>query len=217
MKIYTGTCGGNHEDLARINSLGMGMMISAESRNLYKKTPCAIDNGAFEAWRRGMPWSEKRFFDLLEKSYSHGISADFIVCPDIVAGGLDSLDWSMKWAPKLRPARLALAVQDGMAPKDIHKTYLRHFTHIFVGGSVEWKWQNAKTWVDFAHENGLLCHIGRCGTLDKLLYAFEIGADSVDSTSFVRHKSWHIIENFLAISSDSMPYPETITRGEIPK
>jgi len=197
MKIYTGTCGGNTKLLDKIKSLDMGMCVSSEVQKFYNEVPIFIDNGAFEAWRRGMPWSKLRFYDLLERCWKNGINADFIVCPDIVAGGLKSLEHSMKWADNLQPARLALAVQDGMTISNVDRNDLSQFTHIFVGGSVEWKWKTAEEWVKYAHSKGLKCHIGRCGTLERLRYAKKIGADSVDSTSWIRNKSWYIVEEFL--------------------
>ena len=66
---------------------------------------------------------------------------------------------------------------------------------------MEWKWKTAAQWVKLAHEKGMKCHIGRCGTLDKLIYADEIGADSVDSTSFVRNESWVIIDEYRKIKT----------------
>jgi hypothetical protein len=194
--IYTGTPGGSKEKLAHITRLGLGVAISAEPSKEYKKLPCFIDNGAYEAWLRGMPWSSVRFLDLLERSWKCGISADFVVCPDIVCGGVDSLSFSLRWAEKLRPARLALAVQDGMDFNVVNEIP-SYFTHIFVGGSVDWKWQNAETWVHIAHTHKMKCHIGKVGTVMRLNYAKSIGADSVDSTSWVQNDSWHILEEFL--------------------
>jgi hypothetical protein len=198
MQIYTGTIGGSEKKLSEIRRLGLGVCISSEPSKAYKDIPCFLDNGAFEAWRRGFPFSESRFLALIDKAYSCGLSIGFIVCPDIVCGGMDSFDFSMSWVKRLRPARLALAVQDGMDYSilcDSRVTSL--FTHIFVGGSFEWKWQTAERWVKEAHERGLKLHIGRCGTLEKIRYADKIGADSIDSTSFARNDSWHIVEEYL--------------------
>ena len=198
MKIYTGTCGGKKLDL--LKKYDLGIMVSGDKLSSdFSSFPCAIDNGAFEAWRRGMPWSGDRFLSLLNKYWDSGITADFVVAPDIVAGGCDSLELSLSWFPRLRPAKIALAVQDGMTVQTIREIggkYLRLIDVIFVGGTKEWKWSTAKEWVDFAHADGKKCHIARCGTLEKLRYAQKIGADSVDSTSFVRNESWHILEEF---------------------
>jgi len=38
--------------------------------------------------------------------------------------------------------------------------------------------------------------VGQVGTADRLKIAYDLGVDSVDSTSFQRNKSWHHIENF---------------------
>ena len=132
MQIYTGTCGGNEKDLIEIKKLKLGFMISAEPDKKYKNYMCAIDNGAYMAWERGFPWSEKRFMELLEKCWTTGINAEFIVCPDIVQGGMDSYNFSISWAKKLRPARLALAVQDGMAIADIIIADLRYIVLLYI-------------------------------------------------------------------------------------
>lgn len=139
------------------------------------------------------------FEDTLSECYRVGLSLDFIVTPDIVAGGEMSLGVSTEWAAgRLQGCKnLALAVQDGISPHDINSYYRLMFSTIFVGGTEDWKWKTAKRWVDFAHEFDMKCHIGRCGTLKNLEAAKRMGADSVDSTSFARNDSWHIIEEFL--------------------
>ena len=50
--------------------------------------------------------------------------------------------------------------------------------------------------MEFAHTNNIPCHIGQCGQLWMLQCADRIGADSVDSTSWVVNKTWWIIEDF---------------------
>jgi len=65
---------------------------------------------------------------------------------------------------------------------------------IFVGGTPDWKVSWAPVWVKFAHRGlpyqVLPCHIGRVGTAERLTWAAAIGADSVDSTTFVQTKYW---------------------------
>lgn len=208
MFIYTGTAAGEHFD--KIKELGLGIMVSSSvtwsPRKDYVQVPCAMDNGAFQFWRRGFPFMADVFRRTIAKAYEVGLSFDFIVCPDLVAGGMDSLDFSMEWARgELRSVpRLALAVQDGMTPKDLTPGYhLRRFSHLFVGGTVEWKWRTAQEWIDYAHEHGKKCHIGQVGTLERLRAADRMGADSVDSTSIVRNQSWEIVEQFLAGATQS--------------
>ena len=196
MKIYTGTPGGSKSKMEQIKKYDLGLMLSTEVQKGYSDCSCALDNGAYESHRRGLPWSEDRFLRMIEKCWNNGISLDFIVLPDIVGRGMDSYLHSIEWIFKLQPAKLALAVQNGIEPKDIELHILDDISYIFVGGTDTWKWQTAKQWVDFAHTNGKKCHIGKCGTLEKLQTAKRMGVDSVDSTSFVRNESWDIIERF---------------------
>ena len=48
---------------------------------------------------------------------------NFAVLPDIVQGGLASLDFSLSWEKRVRPysERVLIAVQDGMEPKDVEQ------------------------------------------------------------------------------------------------
>ena len=199
MKIFTGTCGGEYK-LGKVEELKLGIMVSPSvtkpPNKDFSKFKCCLDNGAFRNWQRGYPFMESSFFACMEKCHKVGIDLHFIVCPDIVTGGKDSLAFSMEYArTKLKTAQnLALAVQDGVTPKDVSNEYLGNFTHIFVGGTREWKWETADEWVKYAHSKDLKCHIGRCGTLDRLEYARDMGADSVDSTNMARNDSWNTIE-----------------------
>ena len=205
MLIYTGNPDGVKID--KCKALGMGVMLATSgavrTNKKWNDMPCALDNGAFRCWQRGYPFQEWAFMDQLKACYCNGIDLDFIVCPDIVAGGKRSLDFSLSWASgKLLTApSLALAVQDGMTIRDLEvnsvPSLYPNIKYIFIGGTEDWKWETAEDWVKFAHDKEMKLHIGRCGKLDKLKYAKEIGADSVDSTSFSRNDSWHIVEEFL--------------------
>ena len=169
MKIYTGSFGGSESKSNELKKRDIGIMLSSEVSKKYKDFSCALDNGAYECYRRGFPFSEYRFLSMIEKSWNAGLKLDFVVCPDIVAGGMESYDFSMLWVDKLKPARLAFAVQDGMKFDIVDHEIAKKFTHIFIGGSVDWKWMTAKDWVNVAHKKGLKCHIGKCGTLKNLI------------------------------------------------
>jgi hypothetical protein len=222
MKIYTGI-GGKCKDskgckldncskpekckLAKIKELDLGIMISSSANRKPNKDlvgfNCALDNGAFACYKKGYPFMEKVFLDTLDASYKAGIKLDFIVTPDIVCGGKKSLDFSYKWATgRLSTCpRLALVVQDGMETKDVDSHTMSMFSHIFMGGSVEWKWKNATKWKLHAASYGKRFHIGQCGKFDYLVKAKNMSADSVDSTSFVVNESWHIIDRLRNITT----------------
>ena len=201
MMIYTAHSGGKRAD--EMEKRGLGMMLHSCPSKMPSKDAarftCALDNGAFSCWQRGFPFQERVFLDAIRKAYASGISLEFIVCPDIVAGGSKSLEFSMSWAmgKLLTAPRLALVVQDGMETGDLSTGYhLKPFSHLFVGGTPDWKWRTAQSWIDLAHANGMKCHIGQVGTLDRLRAAKRMGADSVDSTNFARHEAWDVIDEY---------------------
>lgn len=199
MKIYTGQVNGKVKR-EKLRELGVGIMLSSAPNDLprrdYRGFSCALDNGAFSCHKKGYPFMGAVFLRALDAAYKFGITLDFIVCPDVVCGGDRSLAYSLEWAnAELKTApRLALVVQDGMRPESVS---LERFTHLFVGGSVAWKWKTAATWAQVARAQGKQCHIGQCGQLKHLERAQELGVDSVDSTSWAVNDSWHIVENFL--------------------
>jgi hypothetical protein len=141
----------------------------------------AHDNGAYRDWRAGRAFNVVRWDrDMRWISY-RGIVPDFVVVPDIVAGGLASLAWSAAWrdvVPAEFPAYLA--VQDGMTARDVIP-HLARYAGIFVGGSLPWKLATGAAWVQLARERGLRCHIGRVGTAARVRWARAAGATSIDS------------------------------------
>jgi hypothetical protein len=59
---------------------------------------------------------------------------------------------------------------------------------LFVGGSLDWKLATAAAWVELAHARGMRCHIGRVGPADRVRWARDIGADSIDSSLPLRDR-----------------------------
>ena len=199
MQIYTGTCAG--KKFEKLKGFGLGVMISPspsfEVRKHFKDVPCVLDNGAYRCFEQGYPFRESAFLGILDECYEMGIKLDFIVCPDIIAGGRASLDFSLEWAGRLKTApRLALVVQDGMVADMVDSHVRSLFTHLFVGGTPDWKWQTLPGWASFCASFGLKCHVGKCGTLSRLDLCKSLGVSSVDSTNFARNDNWSDIVQF---------------------
>lgn len=166
-----------------LESYGFGEMCVREEFP-PRRTPWAFDNGAFKDFSAGQPFNTKKYESALDNLWLHGkTNPDFIVAPDIVAGGLESLRFSESWVPKLSAHKvpLYLVVQDGMTEADVCVA-VSAFQGLFVGGSPEWKLKTARDWIDFAHGIGRPCHIGRMGTEKKVRAALRWGADSIDSS-----------------------------------
>lgn len=203
MRVYTSTCV-SKADLAMVRELDLGILFASTSSGFLptreaKGIPIALDNGAFSCWSAGIGWVEGAFLKLISHCVAKGLGKDiqWIVAPDIVCGGKRSLEKSVHWARyHLDGWPLLLPVQNGMEPEDIYQ-FLDLFHGVFVGGDLEWKWTTAKEWADFAHDRGKICHIGRVGEAEDLHRAKMLGADSADSSSFVRNKSWHKVEQYI--------------------
>ncbi len=189
MKIYVGAPGTlRYYDV--IKREGYGVMVSASSwRNVKPEVPFwALDNGAYSYWVNNRPFDEERFFKALEKTKRQRVPPDFVVVPDISLGGMRSFWFSVDWIHRLYLDNLYFAVQDGMSFSDVG-LLLRKYDRvkgIFVGGSLRWKLRTGEKWVLLAHKYGKKCHIGRVGTTFRILWSLRIGADSIDSTTFVQ-------------------------------
>lgn len=186
-----------HVDFARKHGMGIGHT-AACFRMPHHGLPWFLDNGAFTAYRRGEEFDEVAFLKSLDRLVPTNPPL-FVVCPDIVAGGMGSLSFSIQWRKRISEAGYDwlpwyLAVQDGMDVMAVFRIMReKDFAGIFVGGTVPWKKETASMWVSMAHSLGKKCHIGRVGTVADLRWARSIGADSVDSTSWAQNDTHHYV------------------------
>ena len=87
---------GTLRNLAALRAAGWGLLVSragewrTEGFDRY-----GLDNGAWSDFQNSRPFDEDAFERLIDKL---GSRADWIVLPDIVAGGLPSLELSMRWS-----------------------------------------------------------------------------------------------------------------------
>lgn len=197
--IYQGN--GNTDNIKNICSrLGIhGVMVTPGgcSNPTKRFDHFALDNGAFSAFHNRVKWDGRKYKKYLERHLIKG-RPDFIITPDLVAGGLKSLKFSLgwnKWIRKKYPdIKQYLAVQDGMLASDVGDCLVL-FDGLFIGGTLCWKYSTSKMWASVAHDYHMPCHIGRVGTSDKIVWArLIVEADSIDSTSWARNNSWHHIE-----------------------
>ena len=146
-----------------------------------RRFPWIYDNGAYRDWTAGKSFNKDAYLRDLEKLPDITPHPEFIVCPDVVTGGIGSLEFSRSWLailPKVSP--IFLAVQDGMGTDHVSEV-LGEFGGIFVGGSLAWKLKTGHQWVELAHSRGMKCHIGRVGTARRVAWARRSRADSIDS------------------------------------
>lgn len=173
---------GTKRNLEALRKAGWRILLSPLNPKLPPGFRYAIDNGAFSCWQSNLPFDDEGFIRL---AASHGPRADFVVIPDKVAAGKESLEFSRLWMPYLLPRihNLLLAVQDGMTADDVG-AFVRHYQcGIFLGGSIEWKLKTLYPWGMVAHALGCYYHVGRVNTAKRIRLCAEAGADSVDGTS----------------------------------
>jgi hypothetical protein len=179
---------GTRQNLAALRTAGWRIFITPSDS--HQKPPegfrYACDNGAWSCHTQQKPFNRTRFIRLVER---FGAGADFVVIPDIVAGGVGSLEFSRSWMPFLKYLRLLLLpVQDGMRSEQVDE-FLREYPKvgIFLGGSTEWKLREMWAWGIVAHTLGRYYHVGRVNSCRRIQLAEEAGAHSFDGTSPSRY------------------------------
>jgi len=136
----------------------------------------AADNAAFSNF------NEERFVKMLEKI--QGSDCKFVACPDKVGDSTVTLNLFHIWQPIIKKYNLpvALVLQDGATVDSIPYSML---DAVFIGGSNEFKLgEDARQIVKKAKEFGKWVHMGRVNSNKRLLYAYEIGCDSVDGSGY---------------------------------
>jgi hypothetical protein len=157
------------------------------------------ENGAYNDFQEKQPFSVARFVRFLAwvaAEIRAGRPPQWIVLPDIVCGGEDSLNLSMNWLRWLRRCAafrgqtFMLCVQNGM---DTCKRMLARIKRvigpkvgIFVGGDSNWKEVTARFWCQLARSVGGLSHVGRVNTARRIEIVGDAGAHSFDGTSVTR-------------------------------
>lgn len=175
---------GTRRNLAALRAAGWRLMVSATGAHRTEGFRYALDNGAWTAYNSGARWDEGAFERLVSRL---GSGADFIVAPDIVAGGMASLHLSARWLERLAGVgeRRLIPVQDGMTERDVAPLLSRE-VGVFVGGSTEWKLLTMGRWAELARRCGAYCHVGRVNTAVRIRMCGRFGVDSFDGTSASR-------------------------------
>jgi hypothetical protein len=176
---------GTRRNLAALRDAHWRLLVSAKGELRTEGMRYALDNGAWSAFVQQQPFDEAAFLVALEKL---GEGADWIVLPDIVAGGSASLDFSLKWKERLRgmPTRMLIAVRNGMQIDDV-ASLLCPAVGIFIGGTTEWKEVTAHAWGSLARRRHCHLHVGRVNSARRIRICAAAGADSFDGSGVSRY------------------------------
>lgn len=172
---------GTRRNLAALREAGWRILIVPSKPKPPAGFRYAVDNGAWTAHQQGTEFDGEAFARLVD---TYGLDADFVVLPDIVAGGMESLALSVSWIPRLPGMRLLLPVQDGMHPGAVVKVLAAHpSVGIFLGGSTGYKLREMWRWGAIAATMERWYHVGRVNTARRIRLCAEAGATSFDGTS----------------------------------
>lgn len=175
---------GTRRNLDALREAGWRLLVSAAGVLRTEGFAYCLDNGAWSAFTQGRPFDERAFTVALAKL---GAGADFTVIPDMVAGGLASLEFSLRWMRAVldESPRGMLAVQDGMTPADV-SGFLGPRVGLFVGGSTAWKLKTMHQWCELGQRHGAWVHVGRVNSARRIHLCSTLGATSFDGTSATR-------------------------------
>jgi hypothetical protein len=175
---------GTRRNLDAMRAAGWRLIVSAAGVLRDENMGFALDNGAWTYFQQGRSFDERAFMHAVEKM---GHRADWIVLPDIVGGGLRSLDYSLAWLERLRglPTPVLLAVQNGCEVDDV-RSFLSPSVGIFIGGDTAWKEKTAIEWGKLARKRNCLLHVGRVNSARRIAICAAAGASSFDGSSVSR-------------------------------
>jgi hypothetical protein len=151
--------------------------------------PYVLDNGAWSAHCAGERWSDAPLRQLLERARGFPTAPGWVVLPDVVGAGLESLALSLRWHAQHHALadHWLLAVQDGMSVEQVRRVVLDlDLAGVFVGGSTAWKWSTLPDWTELGLDLGLLVHVGRVNSLRRAELCRDLGATSIDGSSVSR-------------------------------
>lgn len=179
--MYYASRTGTKRNLDAFRAHGWRVLVSARGVHRTEGFPYAIDNGAWTSYTKGEPFDEAAFVRVVE---SLGAGADWVVCPDIVMGGMDSLALSLRWLPWVlaRTPMALIPVQNGMSLDDL-APHLGPRVGVFVGGDDTFKESTMAAWCRLARQHGAYCHVGRVNTRSRVRLCMAAGVDSADGTS----------------------------------
>jgi hypothetical protein len=159
--------------------------------------PYVLDNGVWSCHEAGVRWSDEPFLRLVARFVDRDFKPEFVVAPDKIAAGNESLDFSLSWLAEKRSALgdlpCLLAVQDGMTVERVREVLLeQQLAGIFVGGTAgkgtpNWKWKSLHEWAELGLELGLRVHVGRVNGQRRAQLCSDLGVTSIDGSMISRY------------------------------
>jgi len=180
---------GTRRNLEALRQRGWGLLVSRAGEwrtEGFKRW--AADNGAWSDHQKGRAFDEDEYERFLNWVEAQETVPDWLVLPDVVAGGTASLELSARYRNRCAAVAslVLIAFQDGLTTEDL-APFVGPRTGIFLGGSTPWKLGTMRYWGEFCAERRLHYHVARVNTTKRMSLAVWSGADSVDGSSASRY------------------------------
>jgi len=170
--------------------------------------PYFVDNGAYTE-----SFDLDEWIAALEKAKTEMPRwPDFIVWPDVfndaeatqlriqrLLGRCDS-----PLLPRREDFDRYIVVQPGL-PIDEQLQFAREWAAngIFVGGEKRWQRAHGAEIVAKVHDHGMRVHLGNPGGKDGLVWAYQTGFDSIDTTTIFQNGYWHYLDALEAATEET--------------
>jgi hypothetical protein len=180
---------GTKRNLDALRRRGWGLLVSrAGAWRREGFVQWAADNGAWSDYQAHRDFDEDAYERFLTWVEAQEALPDWLVLPDVVAGGTASLALSTRYLNRCQAVAplVLIAVQDGMEEADV-APLVSSRVGLFLGGSTEWKLANMIRWGRFCAARRCYYHIARVNTFKRMALAQAAGAASVDGSSVSRY------------------------------
>lgn len=199
MRIYLGKCGRPDLRTARKTAPSHVFGHCWTPQNVGLETvPFFVDNGEFVANKNGEEWDSNEWLALLDRLSEYAYKPDFVVLPDGYNDAEETIARHRRWVPEVLDRGLdpAFVLQPGLdETMQINLASQLGAKFLFVGGATRWKRAMGTKIVEEAHARDLKVHIGNPSGEFGLKWAYEIGADSADTSSVTQSQAWHYLEH----------------------
>jgi len=164
--------------------------IEATPNTCYRrKDKWFLDNGAFT-----QDFDPEDWINTLDKCKEYKNKPDFVVLPDVFDDPVETIKRNWKYVEEARNRNLnyySVAQKPMTANTAVQLALSLDADGVFVGGSWNWKQKTTSKIVDFAHKHGLKVHIGMP---KDYFWAYQTGANSMDSSNIVRNQNYFLIQ-----------------------
>lgn len=185
MRILVSGATATLRTLATVYPKHLGVLLTPQNGNRMCSLPLpwACDNAAFSKpdddkfWRMSMnAWTMMQHHPPM-----------WVAAPDVVGNHLATRRlfdvWWKYWHVEIGyvPFPVAFVLQNGCVSKQVPWDRI---SAVFVGGDDQFKLRMVSELIVDAKSRGKLVHVGRVNSQRRLKYCIDIGADTVDGTSF---------------------------------